>query len=138
MNRKRILILTLSLIIAASAIVSYVLQTQPTTSAIGYGDITVAEAQALIDSDAAIVIIDVRTPEEYANGHIEGAILIPVSAIADRLDELSTEDDLLIYCRTGNRSTQAVNILYAQGYLRLFHMVGGITAWMQAGYATVN
>lgn len=95
------------------------------------------EAQVLIDANLELVIVNVPTLEEYASRHIEGAIVIPASELADRLDELSTEDELLIYCQTGNRSTTAVNILEANGYTQLFHMHEGINAWTDAGYPTV-
>ena len=90
---------------------------QPVVPAtIPYGEVSVAEARALFNANTTLVIVDVRTLEEYASGHIPGAIVIPVSELEERLDELSTEDDLLIYCRTGNRSKTAVNLLVANGY----------------------
>ena len=74
-----------------------------------------------------------RTQEEYDRGHIEGAILISDDEIEGRLDELSKNDELLVYCQTGNRSTNAVNILQANGFTKIFHMKDGITGWIQAG-----
>ncbi len=109
-----------------------------TLDEIPYGAVTVAEAQALIDTNPELVIVDVRTPEEFADGHIEGAILLPVSELADRLDELAPEDELLIYCRTKNSSTTAMTILTANGFTQQFHMHEGITGWVAAGYPTVS
>jgi rhodanese-related sulfurtransferase len=137
MNRKKLLVLTLG-IIAVSAVLIYYTQTQPPSTTISYGDVTVEEAKSLIESNSSLIILDVRTREEYDSGHIDGAILIPVSELEDRLDELSKEEELLIYCRTGNRSTNSVNILKANGYTKIFHMKDGIITWIQAGYPTVN
>ena len=138
MNRKALGALTLGGVIVLSVLVMMLMQPPVAPSTISYGEVTVAEAQALIDTNPELVIVDVRTPEEFADGHIEGAIVIPVSELADRLDELTPEDDLLIYCRTGNRSTTAMTILTANGFTQLFHMHEGITGWMAAGYPTVS
>lgn len=138
MNRKKLVVLTLGIIIAVSAVIIHYTQTQLPNTTISYGDLTVEEAKSLIESNSSIVIVDVRTREEYDSGHIEGAVLIPVSELEDRLNELSKEDELLIYCRTGNRSTNSVNILKANGYTKIFHLKDGITAWIQAGYPTVK
>lgn len=138
MNKKKLVVLTLGIIIAVSAVIIHYTQTQLPNTTISYGDLTVEEAKSLIESNSSIVIVDVRTREEYDSGHIEGAVLIPVSELEDRLNELSKEDELLIYCRTGNRSTNSVNILKANGYTKIFHLKDGITAWIQAGYPTVK
>ena len=103
-----------------------------------YGDITVQQAHDLIQSHPKLVILDVRTQQEYDEGHIERAILIPLNELGVRLGELSMSDDLLVYCRTGTRSSQAVGILKANGYTRIFHMKDGITTWIQAGYTVTK
>ena len=78
-----------------------------------------------------------RTQEEYDSVHIENAILIHVDELGNRLDELSKNDELLVYCRTGNRSSNAINILQANGFTKIFHMRDGITGWIQAGHPTI-
>ena len=133
MNRKTLKIATLSVIITLSAILIYYTQTQPLNMEIGYGDITIEQAKSLIESKPFLIILDVRTQEEYDSDHIEGAILIPFDEIENRLDELSKNDELLVYCQTGNRSSIAVNILQANGFTKIFHMNDGITGWIQAG-----
>jgi rhodanese-related sulfurtransferase len=138
MNRKKLLVLTLGIIIAFSALIIYYTQIQLPSTTISYGDVTVEEAKSLIDSNFSLIILDVRTREEYDSGHIGGAILIPVNELEDRLDELSKEEEFLIYCRTGNRSSNSVNILKENGYTKIFHMNDGIIAWIQAGYPTVK
>jgi rhodanese-related sulfurtransferase len=136
--RKKRLVLTLVVIIAVSALIIYYTQIHLPSTTISFGDVTVEEAKSLVESNVSLIIVDVRTREEYDSGHIEGAILIPVSELEGRMNELSKEEELLIYCRTGNRSSNSVNILKANGYTKIFHMNDGIIAWIQAGYPTVN
>jgi len=103
----------------------------------GHGDVTVQEARSLIEDKPDLVILDVRTASEYEEGYIEGAVNIPVQELSARLDELSREDELLVYCRTGNRSAQAVDILQDVGFTNMYHMNAGITGWIEAGYPVV-
>jgi len=102
-----------------------------------YGDVSINEAIELIAEKPDLVILDVRTVAEYHDGHIEGAINIPVEEIANRLDELSKEDELLVYCRTGNRSRTAVSILEDAGFTKIYHMHEGISVWIQLGHPVV-
>jgi len=137
LNRKILTIATLGIIIAVSTILIYYAQTQSHDTEISYGDITVEHAKSLIESKPSLIILDVRTQEEYDSGHIERAILIPIDELENRLDELSKNDELLVYCRTGRRSSNAMNILQADGFTKIFHMNDGITGWIQAGYPTL-
>jgi phage shock protein E len=109
-----------------------------TGSSSDYGNVDVGEARDLISEKADLVILDVRTVAEFDSGHLEGAINIPVEVLSGRLSELNPNDELLVYCRTGNRSTTAVEILEENGYDRIYHMDGGITAWGNAGFPTVS
>ena len=103
-----------------------------------YGDVSIQEAIEFIEEKPDLVIIDVRTVAEFEDGHIEGAINIPVDKLPDRLAELSKDDELLVYCRTGNRSGAAVNILSDAGYMRIYHMHEGISVWIQQGHPVVQ
>ncbi|MEE8354269.1 MAG: rhodanese-like domain-containing protein, partial [Candidatus Bathyarchaeia archaeon] len=85
-------------------------------------------ARDLIGEKADLVILDVRTVSEYDGGHLDGAINIPVDDLSGRLSELNPDDELLVYCRTGNRSTTSVGILRENGYDRIYHMDSGIVA----------
>lgn len=137
MNRKNLTIATLGIIIAVSTILIYYAQIQSSDTEIGYGDVTVEQAKSLIESKPSLIILDVRTQEEYDSDHIERAILIPIDELENRLDELPKNDELLVYCRTGRRSSNAMNILQANGFTKIFHMNDGITGWIQAGYPTL-
>ena len=95
-----------------------------------YDQISGAEAKALMDSESGYIIIDARTQEEYDEGHIPGAILIPEYEIADRAEkELPDKDQLiLVYCRSGRRSKIAAEELVKLGYTNIKEF-GGIIDW---------
>jgi rhodanese-related sulfurtransferase len=81
-----------------------------------------------------LAILDVRTKAEYDAGHLKGAILVPVAELADRLSEVPMDRDILVYCRTGNRSRTAMEVLRQNGYTRLYHLKDGGTDWILKGY----
>ena len=95
-----------------------------------YDQISGAEAKALMDSESGYIIIDARTQEEYDEGHIPGAILIPEYEIANRAEkELPDKDQLiLVYCRSGRRSKIAAEELVKLGYTNVKEF-GGIIDW---------
>ena len=100
------------------------------TPVIEYKRITAEEAKARMDSGDEIIILDVRTEEEYNSGHIPNAILIPNETITDKMPDLlpDLEAEILIYCRSGNRSAQAAKKLIAIGYTNVYDF-GGIIDW---------
>ncbi len=102
----------------------------------GYRGISPQAAWERLRSDEEIILIDVRTPEEYIQQRIPGAILLPVAEIAQRAAEVMPAKDTVyfLYCRSGNRSAQAAALLVSMGYTNVFDM-GGIIAWP---YATVS
>ena len=95
-----------------------------------YIQITQAEAKTIIDSEEECIILDVRTEEEFASGHIEGAVLIPDYEIAKRAEAEVPDKDMLIlvYCRSGNRSKRASETLASLGYTNVKEF-GGINTW---------
>ena len=95
-----------------------------------YDRISGAEAKALMDSESGYIIIDARTQEEYDEGHIPGAILIPEYEIAARAEnELPDKNQLiLVYCRSGRRSKIAAEELVKLGYTNVKEF-GGIIDW---------
>lgn len=117
-------------IVAASLYYTYSLGTQIDQ----YGDVTVQEAKRLIEENPDLVVLDVRTPSEYEDSHLPRAINIPIDDLLERMDELERDDKILVYCRTGNRSTRAVRYLNDNDFTKLYHMVDGIVAWIDAGY----
>jgi rhodanese-related sulfurtransferase len=97
-----------------------------------------ADIQA--DPPTDLVILDVRTPEEFAEAHIDGAMMIDfyLDDFADRLADLDPEVPYLVYCRSGNRSGQAVAIMEELGFADVADVDGGITTWFDAGLPTVT
>ncbi len=102
-----------------------------------YNDISVSEAYNLIDNMSSLYILDVRTKEEYALGHITYAHLIPHEEIAFRQNELpeNKTQPLLVYCRSGSRSVIASNSLIDLNYTLVYNMLEGFNAWKNAGYS---
>lgn len=95
-----------------------------------YVSITAEEAKEIMDSEPDCVVLDVRTEEEYKEGHIAGAVLIPDYEIGDRAQEElpDKEQRILVYCRSGRRSKNASAELAAMGY-RNIREFGGIIDW---------
>jgi rhodanese-related sulfurtransferase len=97
-------------------------------------EVSVAEAAAL--RDAGAFMLDVREPDEWAAGHIPGATLIPLGTLESRLNELPTDRDIVVVCRSGNRSAQGRDVLRANGLDRSTSMAGGMNDWVSAGRPT--
>ena len=91
---------------------------------------TVAEVKDRTD----VTVLDVREQWEYDEGHIPGVVLIPLGEIPNRLSEIPTDKTVIVTCRSGNRSAQAVDFLRQNGFDNVHNMLGGIVAWEQAGY----
>lgn len=87
-----------------------------------------------VQDNPNVFLLDVREPDEYASGHIAGITLIPMGEVAARLSELPKDKEIIITCRTGNRSGQVADFLREQGFTNVHNMEGGIVAWEEAGY----
>lgn len=92
--------------------------------------ISAEDAKKMMDESDDITLLDVRTKEEYAEGHIEGSILIPDYELADQAELTLTDKSatILIYCRSGRRSAQAAQTLNDLGYTAVYD-IGGIIDW---------
>ena len=107
------------------------------------GDISPAEANTMIQENqgnADFVLLDVRTPSEYEASHIEGAVLLDFNSgsFSSELDLLDKNKTYLVYCRTSNRSGQAVDVMKDLGFMEVYDLNGGIVAWEGAGYPVVS
>ena len=78
-------------------------------------------------------VLDVRSPEEYASGHVPGAVNIPYDQVASRIAEVPKDKDVVLYCKSGRRAGIAAEVLASQGYERLQHLEGDIVAWVGKG-----
>jgi rhodanese-related sulfurtransferase len=102
-------------------------------------DVTVNQARELIQKrarNAQLVILDVRTPEEFAEGHLSGAVNVNLMApdYESRLGALDKAKTYLVYCRTGNRSVKAIQIMGRLGFRSVYHMFEGIVGWQKKGF----
>ena len=111
---------------------------QQSTGQLAYKSISVSDASAMIQSSTNLLIVDVRTPGEFAQGHLKDAINIPLSDLPLRIDELDRNRPVLVYCQTGVRSAQASTILVNARFTQIYDMEGGLNAWINAGYPTVT
>ena len=95
-----------------------------------YVNITAEEAKQIMDSEEGYIILDVRTQEEYDEGHIPGAIVISHEEITEKAEEVLTDKDqlILVYCRSGRRSKIAAEALVELGYTNIKEF-GGIIDW---------
>ena len=105
----------------------------------GFDSITPQQAQTLLKNDKNVFLLDVRTKEEFAQGYIEGATLIPVQELSENISQLQDEKDktIIVYCHSGNRSVQASRILANNGFTPL-NVSGGITGWKSESLPTIQ
>lgn len=96
-------------------------------------NITVAKANEIYNRGTAL-FLDVREVDEWNQGHIPGATLIPLGELPNRLSELSKDKEIVVYCRSGNRSQSGRDILLDAGFTNVTSMEGGINAWAQQNY----
>ena len=115
---------------AVAALLAALLAACGVSSKTSYRQITADEAAQMMQEETGFVLLDVRTQEEYASGHIPGAICIPNETIgSEEIPELPDKDQLiLVYCRSGNRSKQASQKLAEQDYTNVVEF-GGINGW---------
>lgn len=97
---------------------------------IPFTNITPGEALKMLNNTKGTVLIDVRTPDEYKVVHIPKSILIPVDQVKDKIEKAVPDKTttIIVYCKTGNRSSQAAKTLSELGYKRVFNL-GGIIKW---------
>ena len=107
-----------------------------------YTNIDVATANDMISnaSNSKLLVLDVRTQGEYDEVHLESAVLIPLTELESRIDEIAQyrDVDIIVYCKGGARSTQASSILDFNNFTKVFNVLGGITAWESANYPVIH
>ncbi len=109
--------------------------TTPTASSMP-SEVSVEEAVA--KQQAGAFILDVREPSEWNEAHIEGATLIPLGELSSRVSELPKDKEIVVVCRSGNRSAQARDLLLKDGFAQVTSMAGGLNEWKATGYPTVS
>ncbi len=102
-------------------------------------DLSVTEFSAKV-AEAGVITLDVRTPGEFAEGYIQGARLIDFQSgnFENEIAALDKNATYAVYCRSGNRSGQAVEVMQDAGFTNVFNMNGGVIDWANAGLPLVN
>jgi rhodanese-related sulfurtransferase len=95
-------------------------------------EVSVEDAYQIRENGA--FVLDVRELSEWEDGHIPDATLIPLGELESRMDEIPTEREVLIVCRSGNRSAQARDILKDAGFTNVTSMAGGMNQWISKSY----
>ena len=97
-----------------------------------FGDVEAAELNERLAAEKPPFLLDVRQPHEWdiVNLESDGAVMIPLAELPDRLDEIPTDREIVVYCRTGARSASAAQMLVEEGFSSVFNFVGGLHAWV--------
>ncbi len=106
----------------------------PSSPGSAAASIEIPVSEALQRYNEGSFILDVREPSEFEEGHIPLATLIPLGELADRLNELPKDRDIVVVCRSGNRSDKGRDILIEAGFPSVANMSGGMNAWKAANY----
>lgn len=133
------LIRSLLLLILALSILVTACSSDTTTQSIEL--VSPADAtQVIADDPAGLVVLDIRTPEEFNEARLADAIMVDFYAddFADQLDTLDKDVPYVMYCRTGNRSSDAVKTMKDLGFVEVYEIDGGIVNWYEQGYPVVN
>ena len=93
--------------------------------------LTPQELQSRLGTSEAPLVVDVRAPVEFGVAHVPGAINIPLAELEKRLDEIRSDNEVLIYCINGSRTRQAELILYAHDFDNIYHLEGAFYAWIK-------
>jgi len=106
-------------------------------------NVTPAEAARLMKENEAnpeFVVLDVRTPEEYRDGHLAGAVMIDFRSkgFKEELQTLDRGKTYLVYCRTGHRSGSAIPVMEEMGFRKIYHLSDGIRGWKKEGFPTTK
>lgn len=106
--------------------------------AVGYRNIESSEARTLLAKKVAVYLLDVRTPEEYRQAHLTGAVLIPINEMERRLGEIPKNRPVVVYCAVGSRSCLVADLLARKGFREVYNVVDGIVGWYRHGYPMVR
>jgi rhodanese-related sulfurtransferase len=121
------------------AILASVLLLASCTTSSTQMDLSVSEFSSKI-TEAGIITLDVRTPGEFNEGHIEGSVLVDFQSgnFENEIESLDKNKTYAVYCRSGNRSGQAVKVMSEAGFTNLYNLNGGVIDWANAGLPLVK
>ena len=140
MSTERFVIFAATMLAATASIADQAGPTpgQPASApAAASASLPLISPQALLErqarGDASLFVLDVRTPKEYAAGHVPGAVNVPYDQVASHLAEIPKDKDVVLYCQSGRRAGLAAEVLEAGGYTKLGHLQGDMQAWLKDG-----
>jgi rhodanese-related sulfurtransferase len=113
------------------------LMSRNTTAASSY-PLEISVEKAVAKQEAGAFVLDVREPDEWNEAHIAGATLIPLGDLTARVNELPRDQEIVVVCRSGNRSAQARDLLLNEGFTQVTSMAGGLNQWKAVGYPTIS
>ncbi len=103
-------------------------------------DLSTIDFQKKLAADKTTIILDVRTPQEYANGHLQNATTINFfdTDFKEKVDKLDKNKAVYVYCAVGGRSAKASKILQESGFKTVYNLLGGFNGWTAAGLPSVK
>lgn len=126
------------LVIVVIVAIAFSLKANPDNAQISAPDITVRSTYSVQEAyglyQEGVFFLDVREQSEWDSFHIPNTTLIPLGELPNRLNELPTDQPIVVVCRTGNRSPEGRDILLAAGFTNVTSLTGGVTEWSNLGY----
>ncbi|MGF7185633.1 rhodanese-related sulfurtransferase [Desulfitispora alkaliphila] len=123
-NNKLMVLLVLSVLFALFITMSANLKTDNQVT-----NISAQQVGDLIESEAGLIIIDVRELHEFQEGHIPGALLIPLGLLQQNITTIDADRPIILVCRSGNRSMQAAQFFLKEGFTNIYNLSGGMKDW---------
>lgn len=106
--------------------------------AAGHRDIRSVEAKNLLAAKKNAFLLDVRTPAEFRQGRLQGAVLIPINEVERRIGEIPRNRPVVVYCAVGSRSGLVAGFLAQKGYREVYNMADGIVGWYRNGLPIIR
>ena len=125
------------LLITSILIFGVVLSSCASATAAESARVTPDELKAMLAKKERVILIDVRTPGEHSEVHIPGSVLMPLDTL-EGVTNLPNGGAIILYCRSGKRSQQALDILSRKGFKDIRHLDGGINAWIKSGGEVIS
>ena len=116
----------------------FILALAATVLAAGYRDIRAAEARNLLATKKNAYLLDVRTPDEFRQGRLQGAVLIPINEVERRIGEIPRNRPIVVYCAVGSRSGLVAAFLAQKGYREVYNVTDGIVGWYRNGFPVIR
>jgi phage shock protein E len=140
MTTARFVVFAATMLAAAASIADQAgpAPSQPASAPAAAGaSLPLISPQALLErqakGDSSLFVLDVRTPQEFAAGHVPGAVNVPYDQVASQLAQIPKDKDVVLYCKSGRRAGLAADVLAANGYTKLEHLQGDMPAWSKDG-----